>query len=87
MHAYRRDLADAALAGRVIASHYADPVARSVGCAAALRTAPSESAELIRELVPGEPFLMLDDTLGWAWGYAGEERRVGYLSSEALRAA
>ena len=22
---------------------------------------------------------MLDDSLGWAWGYAGEERRVGYV--------
>jgi hypothetical protein len=32
------------------------------------------------------PFLMLDDSLGWAWGYAGEERRVGYLPTEALAA-
>ena len=28
---------------------------------------------------------MLDDTLGWAWGYAGEDRRVGYVRSEALK--
>ena len=27
-HAYRKDLADAALAGRVIASHYAEPLVR-----------------------------------------------------------
>ena len=27
---------------------------------------------------------MLDDSLGWAWGYAGEDRRVGYVPSEAL---
>jgi hypothetical protein len=27
---------------------------------------------------------MLDDSLGWAWGYAGEERRVGYVPSSAL---
>ena len=27
---------------------------------------------------------MLDDSLGWAWGYAGDERRVGYVPSEAL---
>ena len=38
------------------------------------------------ELVPGEPFAMLDDSVGWAWGYAGEKRRVGYVPSEALRA-
>ena len=29
---------------------------------------------------------MLDDSVGWAWGYAGEERRVGYVRSEALSA-
>ena len=28
--------------------------------------------------------LMLDDSLGWAWGYAGKERRVGYAPSAAL---
>jgi hypothetical protein len=27
---------------------------------------------------------MLDDTLGWAWGYAGRDRIVGYVRSEAL---
>ena len=26
---------------------------------------------------------MLDDSLGWAWGYAGEERRVGYVAASA----
>ena len=30
---------------------------------------------------------MLDDTLGWAWGYAGDERRVGYVRSETVAAA
>ena len=40
----------------------------------------------LRELAPGEPFAMLDDTLGWAWGYAGEDRRVGYVRSEAVGA-
>ena len=27
---------------------------------------------------------MLDDTLGWAWGYAGPDGRVGYVRGEAL---
>jgi len=27
---------------------------------------------------------MLDDSLGWAWGYAGDDRRVGYVESSAL---
>jgi len=45
----------------------------------------SEDGEPILELAAGEPFCMLDDTLGWAWGYGGEERRVGYVRSEALK--
>jgi hypothetical protein len=27
---------------------------------------------------------MLDESVGWAWGYAGKERRVGYVRSGAL---
>jgi hypothetical protein len=73
-----------ALAGRVIASHYAEPVGREIACATALRAAPSEDAEVIRELTAGEHFEMLDDSLGWAWGYAGEDRRVGYVHLSAI---
>ena len=53
--------------------------------AATLRQSASVDGEAIRELAAGEPFCMLDDTLGWAWGYAGDERRVGYVRSEALK--
>jgi len=83
-HAYRKDLADVGLAGRVVASHYAEPVERVVSTAITLRESPSETSEVLRELAPGEPFAMLDDTLGWAWGYAGEERLVGFVRSDAL---
>ena len=84
-HAYRKDLADVALAGRVIASHYAEPVERQIdrrdaASRGARRTMPRRS----RELQPGEPFAMLDDSLGWAWGYAGSDRRVGYVRVEAI---
>jgi hypothetical protein len=68
----------------VIASHYAEAVERRLCSPASLRSAPSADAEAIRELEPGEPFEMLDDSLGWAWGYAGADRRVGYVPSEAL---
>jgi hypothetical protein len=43
-----------------------------------------EAAPVIRQLAPGEEFWMLDDTRGWAWGYAGPERRVGYVRAEAV---
>jgi len=68
----------------VIASHYAQPVDRLVAVRAALFAGPSQDSETIRELERGEPFALLDDSMGWAWGYAGKDRRVGYVRSEAL---
>jgi hypothetical protein len=68
----------------VIASHYAEPLDRVIVSPTTLRHSPSDEAEAIRDLAPGEAFIMLDDSLGWAWGYAGEERRVGYVTSEAV---
>ena len=68
----------------MIASHYAEPLGKKLEVPAVLRATPSEDGDGVRELVPGEPFLMLDDSVGWAWGYAGEDRRVGYVRSEAV---
>jgi hypothetical protein len=68
----------------VIAPHYAEPVARVVRTETPLGAHPSTGSQPIRLLVPGEPFLLLDESLGWAWGYAGAERRVGYVRSSAL---
>lgn len=83
-NAYRKDLADIALADKVIASHYAEPLTRTVNRREVLRAGPSEDSEPIRELVPGDSFDMLDNSVGWAWGYGGSERRVGYVKSEAV---
>ena len=49
-----------------------------------LRSGPSADSDTVRALEAGEPFLMLDDSLGWAWGYAGAERRVGYVPGDVL---
>ena len=54
--------------------------------AATLRPAPSDEAEPLLELKPGDPFSMLDNSLGWAWGYAGKARRVGYVRAETVGA-
>jgi hypothetical protein len=76
-----------ALVGQVIASHYAEPLKRIVAAPADLKPNPSEVTETVTSLAPGDPFLMLDDTLGWAWGYAGKKRRVGYVRSAAIKPA
>jgi hypothetical protein len=70
----------------VIASHYAEPAERRLAAPAALRAAPSEAAEALCGLAAGQRFLMLDDSLGWAWGYAGDDALVGYVRSEELDA-
>ena len=83
-YAYRQDLADVALAGQVIASHYAEPLLRHLVAAAPLRRAASDLSEEIATLRAGDEMWFLDGTRGWAWGYAGTERRVGYVKAEAL---
>jgi cell wall-associated NlpC family hydrolase len=74
------------LAGRLFAPHYASPLLRA--CAlipAPVLSEPSEGAEAVSELLPGESFAMLDLTAGWAWGYCLADHRVGYI--EAIRLA
>jgi hypothetical protein len=68
----------------VIASHYAEPIGKEAVINSPLRAGPSDESEELAEMEPGDPFSMLDDTLGWAWGYAGRDRVVGYVRSEAL---
>ena len=71
----------------MIASHYAEPLDGVLSGLATLREAPSEDSAAVMKLKPGDPFAMLDDSLGWAWGYGGKKRRVGYVRSEAVRPA
>jgi dipeptidyl peptidase-like protein len=70
----------------VIASHYAEAVERQIASPTPLRIGPSNDAEIVRELAQGQAFDMLDDSLGWAWGYAGADRRVGYVQLSAVAA-
>jgi len=73
-----------ALAGRVITSHYAEPLPQTLARASTLHSAPAADSEAICVLGAGDRFEMLDDSLGWAWGYGGPQRLVGYILSEAL---
>jgi hypothetical protein len=70
----------------VIASHYAEPLQRQLTHPAPLLAAPEEDAAQLVQLAAGDLLLMLDNSRGWAWGYAGGERRVGYIRGEALGA-
>ena len=83
--AWRRDLADVALAGTALASHYARPVLRTCTVERAeVHAAPSSDAACVGELAQGERFALLDQASGWSWGYCLRDHRVGYVSSAAL---
>lgn len=83
--AFRPDLADAALADRLFAPHYAQPVSRAAGPeGATLYDAPNLTAEAIGELQPREAFELLDITGDWAWGYRASDHLVGYALASQL---
>jgi hypothetical protein len=81
-HAYRQDLADIALAGTVVASHYAVPLDMRLVQPAALTAGPSGDSEVLAQLEPGTMLRILDKSRGWAWGYAGG--LVGYVPAATL---
>jgi hypothetical protein len=85
INAFRSDIADISLAGRLFAPHYAAALIRACGMMATpLRAEPVDGAEQVSELLPGEEFAVLDITAGWAWGYCRADHRVGYVEAIEL---
>jgi hypothetical protein len=82
-NAFRKDLADAALAGQVIASHYAEPLLRHILVPAVARAEPSLDSPALAALEPGDELRMLDLSRGWAWGYL-PDGRVAYVEASAV---
>jgi cell wall-associated NlpC family hydrolase len=85
VNAYRADLADAALRGRVVAARFVEPVMHA--CAverAPMRAAPDASATAVSELLWGEGFAALDAADGWVWGWSVHDHYVGHVSADAL---
>ena len=48
-----------------------------------LLTDPDETSTPVGTLKLGDSLRILDNSLGWAWGY-GPDGRVGYVKSEFL---
>lgn len=85
LNAWRNDIADIDLADRIFAPHYAEALVRACGLIATMvRSAPSDDAEAVSQLLPGEEFAVLDITGGWAWGYCRLDHRVGYVEAIEL---
>jgi len=51
-----------------------------------VRNGPSDEADAVSQLLPGEEFAVLDITAGWAWGYCALDHRVGYVEAIELTA-
>lgn len=84
-HAYRTDLAAAALEGRVQAERYTEgSPARLIRGRAALNRRPKADAPIDTELLFGERVTVLDEADGWAWVQNETDSYVGYLPSDAL---
>ena len=85
LNAYRPDLADAALEGRVSAARFVTGTVAQVqrGCAA-LRGTPNHDAALATQLLFGERVTCFDQAGGWAWVQSRDDGYVGYVAAEAL---
>jgi cell wall-associated NlpC family hydrolase len=86
VNAYRPDLADARLRGRVKASRYATgTLKRVVVPSAPLRSVPRREAPFDSELLCGEIFRVFGDTEdGWSWGQCETDDYVGYVRLDRL---
>jgi hypothetical protein len=85
IHAFRRDIADIALAGQIVAPHYARPLIRvAAASACAVYKGEDRGSEILSELRPGDEFAVLDLSGGWAWGYRRLNHHVGYVPETDL---
>jgi len=86
LNAWRADLADARLQGRVPSARFVAGTARRVVAPLApLRRIPRSDASLDTELLRGEAVEVFEETAeGWAWVRNLTDGYVGYVSGDAL---
>lgn len=85
LHAYREDLAESALEGRVSSARFTmGEAGRIVTAVAPLRRQPRPGAPLDTELLFGEDVTVLDRSDGWAWIKSHRDDYVGYVPSGSV---
>lgn len=85
LFAYRPDLAEATLQGKVEADRFVEGTpARIMVPKTALRARPENVAAIETELLYGEEIAILDRVDGWAWGKSLVDGYVGYLPESTL---
>ena len=89
LHAFRPDLADVRLKGRVAAAQFVEGSRKVVVAGnAPLKSRPAPDAPLASEILRGEIFSVFDEGReGWSWGQLETDGYVGYVPSDALASA
>jgi cell wall-associated NlpC family hydrolase len=84
-NAFRPDLADARLEGRVASQRFVEGAVRQVRTPSApLRSAPDAKLGFENELLFGETVRVFDEAGGWAWLQIERDGYVGYVPAAAL---
>lgn len=87
LNAFRPDLADRRLKGKVNAARYADGrPARVIVANAGLRQAPRPDSEWGSELILGDDVVVFEDREGWCWVQGARDFYVGYVPDTVLAA-
>lgn len=85
LHAYRPDLADAALAGQVQAERFVAPrLMQVVEPVITLHKAPRFDAMQLTQALFGEKVKLFHEEEGWAWVQLVKDGYVGYVNGNAL---
>lgn len=87
LNAFRPDLADARLKGRVEAARFVAGRAAEVAAPVLdVRSAPGVDAGLDTQLLAGDAVTVFDEAGGFAWVQAARDSYVGYVPASGLRA-
>ncbi len=83
-YAVRRDLAEIAVADRIFAQHYVDPMSARVNRDTTVYLRPATESETVATLTAGDVFNLIDLGHDWAWGRGDARGTVGYVATSAL---
>ena len=85
LNAYRPDLADARLRGRVAAQRYVDGIPHQVSAPLVdVHAKPDAASSLTSQVLFGEQIMVFEIKDGWAWGQSMTDGYVGYMLTEGL---
>jgi cell wall-associated NlpC family hydrolase len=80
LNAFRDELADVQLQGRVVANRYVEgEAAHCVAPVSSIRKQPADDAMQITQLLLGENVLLFERSKGWAWVKSTRDGYVGYV--------